>query len=1043
MSEAAVNVACVSIAEAPSTVASSADSTTRLDPSQRVVLSLPDGESAVVIGAPGTGKTTTLLELLAERVLSGRVAPADALVIASTRISATRLRDTIALRLGIALPGPMARTAASVASEIARADAVARGDEQPVLLTGAEQDLIFAELLAGHEAEGGGPSWPESLPREVRRLGPFRTELRELLGRVEESNLGTDGLRELGARTDHPEWLAAADFFDEYHSVVDTYRSGSRDSTELLAEAAAIINSGTASRMPRLVLVDDAQELTVGTIELLSAWARAGATVVAFGDPDIGVAGFRGGRADLLGSLGRELGVPMRSLQLERAHRTSGPIADLVAEVTSRVGASGVVGHRAPAPAEEVAAGTVVRIEAPTRAEEIARLARRLRELHVLGGVPWSEMAVVLRSGRYVPSFARSLAVAGVATRTNVAARSLREEWAADHLVRAVSIAIDDETDAEALSELLLGPFGGLDPLGLRRLRLALRQEEVAGGGTRHGDALLVEAMAEAGRFVTIDSPPARRAGRLAETLQTVRAKHAAGGTIEELLWAVWERSGLASTWAGQADGVGVLADEANRHLDSVVSLFASAQRYVERTPDLPPGGFIDEFRNAELPEDSLAAQSRPDAVLVCAPSAVVGAEYEVVAVSALQDGIWPNLRLRSSLLHADRLGSAIDGTPLAVLDDRRQVLHDELRMFALAISRARSTLIISNVASADEQPSPLVRLVPDDAPFATVSDPLTLRGMVASLRRRLAADPGSPAASALSRLARESVPGARPDEWYGIAAPSTDEPLVDLTDPEARVSVSPSRLSTVEKSPLGWFIDTMSAGPSGFHADLGTLLHAAMETLSTTPGAPLEADAVMQVVDARWHEFRFDSEWESEYQRSRARIRAEGLADYLTSFERAGHVLAGAETGFSFELGQAVVNGKIDRVEHTADGTVVIVDLKTGTTVPRADDLPSHAQLGLYQLAAEHDGIENLPPGAQSGGAKLLFVAAGVGGKLYRESIQQPLTPDQLDAFRERVRAAAETMAGTLFPGVDGLEERDPLAAYPYRVHLIPAVSS
>ncbi|MFD1714245.1 PD-(D/E)XK nuclease family protein [Amnibacterium flavum] len=1029
----------------------SADPTTtalqvELDPSQRAVLALRDDESAVVIGAPGTGKTATLLELLAERVLSGRVAPSDALVLASSRVSATRLRDTIALRLGIALPGPLARTAASVASEIARADAVARGLEAPRLLTGAEQDLIFADLLSGYDEEGGGPAWPATLPAEVRRLGPFRTELRELLARVEEANLGTDGLRDLGAETGHPEWLAAADFFDDYHAVLDSYRSGSRDSTELLAEAAAIVNSGTASRMPRLVLVDDAQELTLGAIELLSAWARAGATVIAFGDPDIGVAGFRGGRADLLGSLDQHLGVPMRMLLLDQGYRSAGPIAALVAEVTSRVGAARTVLHRSPPAAIDAPIGEVVRIEAPTRAEEIARLARRLRELHVLGGVAWNSMAVVLRSGRHVPSFARGLSAAGVATRMNAAARSLREEWAADHLVRAVAVAIEADIEADTVADLLLGPFGGLDPLALRRLRLALRHEEVAGGGNRPGDALLVEAMAQPGRFATIDSPPARRAGRLAETLATVRALHESGATIEEMLWAVWERSGLAAQWAGQADGVGVLADEANRHLDSVVSLFASAQRYVERTPDRPPIEFIAEFRAAELPEDSLVALSRPDAVLVCAPSAVVGAEFDVVAVSALQDGIWPNLRLRSSLLHADRLGPAVEGVPLAVLDDRRQVLHDELRMFALSASRARRTLIISNVSSADEQPSPLVRLVPDDAPQATISDPLTLRGMVGALRRELAGRAGesaSPAASALSRLAHESVPGADPASWYGLAAPSTDAPLVDLDDAEARVSVSPSRLGAVEKSPLGWFIDTMSAAPSGFHADLGTLLHSAMETLSTTPGAALDTDAVMEVVDARWHEFRFDSEWESEYQRSRARIRAAGLADYLSSFERDGHRLAGAETAFTFELGQAVVVGKIDRIEHTAAGSVVIVDLKTGTTFPRDDELPTHAQLGLYQLAAVHGGIEGMPEGAEFGGAKLLFVSSGVRGKLYREKEQPALGPEQLEEFRARVRSAAETMAGTLFPGVDGLAERDPLAGYPYRVHLIPAVSS
>ncbi|WP_286278013.1 hypothetical protein [Naasia aerilata] len=40
-------------------------------------------------------------------------------------------------------------------------------------------------------------------------------------------------------------------------------------------------------------------------------------------------------------------------------------------------------------------------------------------------------------------------------------------------------------------------------------------------------------------------------------------------------------------------------------------------------------------------------------------------------------------------------------------------------------------------------------------------------------------------------------------------------------------------------------------------------------------------------------------------------------------------------------------------------------------------------------------------------------------------------------------MKAAAEQMAGTLFPGVDGLDDRDPYARYAYRIHLVPAVSA
>ncbi|MET0590476.1 MAG: ATP-dependent DNA helicase [Naasia sp.] len=1028
-----------------------------LDESQLAVLALPVGASAVVAGAPGTGKTTALIELVARRLLVDGLRPEDVLVLAPTRATATALRDRLARRVGLALPGPLARTAASVAAEIARADAAARGGDAPRLLTGAEQDGLIADLLdGGIEAEatalstgedpavGPGPRWPDALSPDIRRLSTFRTELRELLARCQEADVTPTELSALGARLDRPAWVAAGRFFESYYSVLDSYRGAFLDSAEMLAEAVAIVASGRAVRMPELVLVDDAQELTVGVIELLAGWARAGACVVAFGDPDVAVTGFRGGRGDLLAVLGAQLRLEMPLLALTTSHRAAGPAADLLRGVVERIGASGITAHRSSRAEEEREPTRILRIEAPTRADEAARLARRLRELHVLDGVPWESMAVVLRSGAAVPSFARSLSLSGVPTRTSLAPRALRDEWAAAALVRAVAVAIDPGSlDIEAAHELLLGPLGGIDILALRRLRLALRHEELAVGGTRSADELLVAALADPGMLEGIDSAVARRAARLAETLAEVRAQDAATATIDELLWTVWDRSRLAASWAEAAQGAGVLADEADRHLDSVVALFASAERSVERTPERAAGEFVADFFRSDLPEDSLAARSRSDAVLVSTAAALIGLEFDVVAVAALQDGVWPNPRLRSSLLHADELADALGGLPLAVLDARAAVLHDELRMFALAVSRARRLLILGAVASADEQPSALLRLIPADTPVATEGDPLTLRGLVGRLRRELASGRSPQAAPALARLAAEGVPGASVADWYGVREVSTTEPLVDLTDPEARVHVSPSRLATIEKSPLGWFVDTMAAGSSGFKADLGTLLHSAMETLSTTPDAALDVDAVMEFIDARWHEFRFDSDWEKEFERGRARGRAAGLADYLTTFAREGHALAGAETQFSFELGSALVRGSIDRIEHTTEGTVVIVDLKTGSTVPSATELPGHAQLGLYQLAAEHDGLPGLPVDALPGGAKLVFVHEGTRGRLFREYRQEPLSPEELDAFRQRVAAAAQTMAGTLFPGVEGLAERDPHGRYPYRVHLIPAVSA
>src|SRR5690606_20564201 len=158
---------------------------------------------------------------------------------------------------------------------------------------------------------------------------------------------------------------------------------------------------------------------------------------------------------------------------------------------------------------------------------------------------------------------ARALALAEVPTRTAAGRRALRDDAAARALLTVVDVGSGRTAlDAELATALLLGPFGGLDRLTLRRLRLALRAEELAGEGNRLADELLVESLLAPGRLVTIDHRVARRADRLAQTLAAVRALAEQDGTIEELLWLAWDRSGLAREWHAQALGTGIAAAE-------------------------------------------------------------------------------------------------------------------------------------------------------------------------------------------------------------------------------------------------------------------------------------------------------------------------------------------------------------------------------------------------------------------------------------------------------------------------------------------------
>jgi RecB family exonuclease len=292
-------------------------------------------------------------------------------------------------------------------------------------------------------------------------------------------------------------------------------------------------------------------------------------------------------------------------------------------------------------------------------------------------------------------------------------------------------------------------------------------------------------------------------------------------------------------------------------------------------------------------------------------------------------------------------------------------------------------------------------------------------------------------AAASLAALAAEAIPGADPADWHGLIDISSTGPLYE----GLKIPVSPSSLEKLVDSPLDWFLEKMAGSESGVLANVGTIVHAAMEMAEDS-----SVEALWRVIESRWNELLFDAPWLAERQRRIALKFTEGLSEYLIEFERDGKRLVGAESRFQLEVGDAVVSGSIDRVERSADGSVVIVDLKTGTPITSQPKIDEHPQLAAYQLAYAQ-GILDEPlaeHGEHSGGgAKLLFVKEGVGGRKYREGIQAQLDEEQLEAFRERIREASILIAAAEFAGrlelpVYGMGDPSRL-----RLHRVRAVSS
>ena len=1043
----------------------------------------------LVVGAAGTGKTLLAVEAVAAALGADDdglfpspdlPSPDEVLVLAAGRRAAAELRDRIGARVRRTTGQAMVRTAASAAFAVLRARAALLGDPAPTLISGPEQDLALAELLAGHAAGEGVPlRWPDGVPEESLTLRAFRGELRDLLMRAAERGVEPEDLARLGERHGRPEWVAAAALYREYVDVT-TLRAGTPDAgarydpAVVVEEAAEVLRTWEAE-LPgprprwRLVVVDDYQEATEATARLLRVLQDDGARLLLLADPDAAVQTFRGatpalvGRADVAGTGPGELGATRLVLDGVRRH---GPgLRGVAARVAERVAVVGGAAHRRALPApgagspaatagvptqggEAAVARDVVRAAVlPSPAQEAAWVAHALRRAHLEDGTPWAEMAVIARTGGQVTALRRALGSAQVPVAVVGSDVPLRDEPAVRPLLDALRVALGPDAggaalDAELAARLCCSPLGGLDAVGLRRLRRSLRAEEVALGGGRASDELLVEVLGSPALAAGLQPVVRRPVARIATVLAEGRAAAAVpGADAQGVLWAIWDASGLAEPWRRSALAGGPGGARADRDLDAVLALFRAAETFVDRMPQARAAAFLEWVEAQELPSDTIAARARRDAVSVLTPAGAAGREWDVVAVAGVQEGVWPDLRLRDSLLGSQALVDVLAGRDAGRADARAAaeagaaaraaVLADELRSFHVAVSRARRVLLVTAVSDEDDQPSPFLDLVEpndeDDDPRRTVAPaPLDLRGLVAQLRGRLeqsarAGTPDAEAAAVLARLADEGVPGADPAEWHGLADPSSDDPLWAAGE---RVPVSPSRIETAGTCTLRWALEAAGGtAPSSARQSLGTLVHALAQT---HPRGGREA--LLAELDRRWPELGLGHGWPATLERRRAEAMVERLADYL---ERAGEPLA-VEARFELELDRAVVRGTVDRVERAERGDapaeagsgegaplpVRVVDLKTGRTAPSAQEATTNPQLGAYQLAVDAGAVEGLPPGATSAGAQLVFVSDVNKNKaaLREQPALGPDAPDDPSWARTHIEEVAERMAASSF---------------------------
>ncbi|HCG56738.1 MULTISPECIES: PD-(D/E)XK nuclease family protein [Brevibacterium] len=1011
------------------------------------------GKSVTVVGRPGTGKTTMLESVYAQ--LMSAVSPAAVLVLTPNRDHADVLRNRLAVPKDAVLASAPARSISSFAYGIARAAHTTQTGDDLEFISGADQDVFLADLLAGHElGHGRGPVWPAEITAEVRSTSAFRTEVRDFLNRVMEFDFGVrvpapaagggpdrapEFVFDFGRsvldraleRHHDPRWEAVAQVLDEYLDIMSMPGYGGTDSATVLARAAfevlrepAEVTAGRAwtfapDVVPAVVLADGVQDFPAASWGLLEQLRERGSALALFGSPETVTGRFHGADASIIDRSAAD--DSFTTVVLPEVKSTGSDILDVSDDfgrrITTRWGlhhmprlssgpdisddssAVADVSDEAAAQAADDSVFTSVRHVPETvethvfegAASSYRYLARRVTNF-VEDGHAWSDVAVLCRNTSTARVVANELSASGVATANIMQPLSIDPATAPllELLSRTPDFADDESIAAQALA-LAGSVYVRLDPVQIRRFKRVVRKKFPApNSSTSLAQALRSDVDGSSPTGLTTIS----RMLRAAAEVRSVDPHQA--------LWMIWEASGVAEKW--QSEALRDPESVANSHLDSVLRLFTLAQKISDR------GGFTARsfagiVAEQDIAQDSLAARAgTDDHVQVGTPSSLAHLRVPLVIIAEVNEGVWPNPKIRGGILGLDDLsavlatGETASGDPGYHSHAKRKNLREEGELFYTALTRAEEHVIVTAISDAESNPSPFFDVIAartakgtEDADSYAITHedellPLSLAEMAAHTRARLlraAADPGQKTpvedlenvqdwAQLMAALTATSTTVEPPEQWRETEDITSSEPLFTSED---TVRVSPSQVETFTDCSLRWFL-TRNGGdrPSSMAQSLGTIIHAAAENFPTGP-----TSAIREYVDTEFTTLEFDAEWERDREHTLAMKMADRLGEYIKTApgEPLGVEAQVYATGVDDKGQEWKVTGRVDRLEQTHDG-IRIVDFKTGKNVVKGQEMPRHAQLGVYQEAINSGTItigEDQIIDAKAYGAELVFL--------------------------------------------------------------------
>lgn len=1027
----------------------------QLDAEQRRVVA-HRGSPLLVLAGPGTGKTTTLVEAMATRLggstlrhgtlADDALKPEQVLGLTFSRSAAADWRDRLISRLGGGVT-PSVSTFHSFAFSLVRRYPHLLGlMAAPRLLAGHEEETAVRDVVRAL-LESSPTHWPSHV-RAAAVTHEFARQVRAAVARARSFEKSPMDLRGYADAMNKPQWHVVADVLEQYEFWLES--ADAFDYASLISTARVLLSKGEVAEQihhqVRAIFVDEFQDTDAAQVQFLRALVGPQCDLVVVGDPDQSIYAFRGaqvrGILDFADTFGTAKS-PVEVIALRNCRRF-GQVLRTAAQVEiskvdyagSAVWADARAAHRNPvcdpmwagagagtgagaesAPESDVlgmADGAVDVFLAADARSEASVIAERIRALRQ-SGADYSDIAVLSRTVEHLVPLRRGLIAAGIPVDVRGDHTPIRHEQAVLPLLNALLLIESPHTvSPEVARELLMSPLCGIDPVDLRRIirhvRTSVATEDAA---NRPSTAqVLTHLVADEKSLTTITPAIAGPAALAALTsfhriVGRARAAHDDGGSIEQVLWHLWNGDGDGRSWSSrlrkQALRGAAAGRRADRDIDSVMTLFEMASR-AAHTSGKTCEVFVREVRRHSVPISQTDSAMSVSAVAIMTAHRAKGLEWDHVFIAGVQEGVWPNVVSRTGVVTADELD--VDG--LGSGPTPTELLAEERRLFYVCMTRARRSICVSAIQGADNSRGDerasrfLLALLPespaniDDASesnaggddFAHDRKPLPVlrsrgaaRGSMPALVAQLRQVLENPAASArlksevANRLhhlraevqtSRSFVHPADPQGWWGVLEQTAGPTPIR---PEGTLRFSPTAVELLDECALKWFLERQMSAQTltATSATFGSIIHAVGEFIAAS-ATPLTLPEVQAHIDRIWHQVGYQAPWVGTRQREAMTEAVTRFLEWHNARLAAGASVAGVEFDIRADVSvtdsdgithEVTVVGRADRLEVIVDAAGAhahVFDIKSYSKKPTADAVGSNIQLALYAMAVEQE---------------------------------------------------------------------------------------